>query len=68
MHATSSALPEARLPRSGVVLSAEAPQAVAGRVVQSEDILMGNRVVDIQHNGSVYRLQATRLGKLILTK
>ena len=25
-------------------------------------------VVEIAHNGEVYRLQATRLGKLILTK
>ena len=26
------------------------------------------RLVEIAHNGEVYRLQATRLGKLILTK
>jgi hemin uptake protein HemP len=28
----------------------------------------GGRSVEIRHNGEVYRLQATRLGKLILTK
>ena len=38
------------------------------RVVKSESLLQGNRTVHITHNGSTYRLQATRLGKLILTK
>ena len=37
-------------------------------VVPSERILQGQRSVAIEHNGSVYRLQATRQGKLILTK
>lgn len=36
--------------------------------VASEQLLQGRRVVEISHNGEVYRLQATRLGKLILTK
>lgn len=34
----------------------------------SEALLRGQRLVEISHNGEVYRLQATRLGKLILTK
>jgi hemin uptake protein HemP len=34
----------------------------------SETLLRGRRQVEIAHNGEVYRLQATRLGKLILTK
>ena len=34
----------------------------------SEALLRGRRLVEIVHNGEVYRLQATRLGKLILTK
>lgn len=34
----------------------------------SEALLRGRRLVEICHNGEVYRLQATRLGKLILTK
>ena len=38
------------------------------RAVSSEALLQGARTVDIHHNGSIYRLQATRLGKLILTK
>lgn len=36
--------------------------------VPSEQLLQGARIVEIAHNGEVYRLQATRLGKLILTK
>ena len=36
--------------------------------VNSTDLLRGKKAVDINHNGSTYRLQATRLGKLILTK
>ena len=36
--------------------------------VASEALLRGRRLVEILHNGEVYRLQATRLGKLILTK
>ena len=36
--------------------------------LDSETLLQGRRLVEISHNGEVYRLQATRLGKLILTK
>ena len=36
--------------------------------VDSNDLLQGQKTVAIHHNGSIYRLQATRLGKLILTK
>jgi len=36
--------------------------------VQSRDLLKGQKAVEIQHNGAVYRLQSTKLGKLILTK
>ncbi len=44
------------------------PASLSGSVVPSEQILQGHRSVAIAHNGSVYRLQATRQGKLILTK
>lgn len=40
----------------------------AGCAVDSHELLRGQKAVDIVHNGSTYRLQATRLGKLILTK
>lgn len=36
--------------------------------VDSCALLQGQKAVSIVHNGAVYRLQATKLGKLILTK
>lgn len=36
--------------------------------MHSAELLRGQKTVEIMHNGSTYRLQATRLGKLILTK
>lgn len=49
------------------------PPIAAGRddaaaPLPSEALLQGRRTVEIRHNGAVYRLQATRQGKLILTK
>jgi hemin uptake protein HemP len=37
-------------------------------VVQSSDLLGQQQAILIEHNGQRYRLQATRSGKLILTK
>ena len=37
-------------------------------LVDSATLLQGHKAIGIVHNGLVYRLQATRLGKLILTK
>lgn len=37
-------------------------------VVPSAELLRGQKAVAIDHNGSLYRLQTTRQGKLILTK
>ncbi len=34
----------------------------------SDQLLQGRKAIEISHNGAVYRLQATKLGKLILTK
>ncbi|HBH39085.1 MAG TPA: hemin uptake protein HemP [Curvibacter sp.] len=39
-----------------------------GLSLDSQALLQGGRAVSIRHNGEVYRLQATRQGKLILTK
>lgn len=39
-----------------------------GPFLRSDDLLQGRKTVAIAHNGLIYRLQATRLGKLILTK
>jgi hemin uptake protein HemP len=37
-------------------------------LLESTELLKGSKTVGILHNGSLYRLQATKLGKLILTK
>lgn len=47
---------------------AGAPAQPAACAVDSSALLQGHKTVAISHNGSVYRLQATKLGKLILTK
>ncbi|MFT3815834.1 MAG: hemin uptake protein HemP [Acidovorax sp.] len=36
--------------------------------LDSASLLRGHKTVQILHNGSIYTLQATKLGKLILTK
>lgn len=36
--------------------------------IESTTLLNGGKSVTISHNGTAYRLQATRQGKLILTK
>jgi hemin uptake protein HemP len=36
--------------------------------VNSLTLLQGRKVIEILHNGLLYRLQTTRMGKLILTK
>jgi len=42
--------------------------AVRPVAVHSTDLFKGQKSVVIEHNGCVYRLQTTKLGKLILTK
>jgi hemin uptake protein HemP len=42
--------------------------AVDASPVDSDSLLRGQKTVGIVHNGSLYKLQATKLGKLILTK
>ena len=53
-------------------LPAAAARSTTGRdavaALDSTSLLQGGKAVAIVHNGAVYRLQATRLGKLILTK
>jgi hemin uptake protein HemP len=48
--------------------TASGGQGGPAATVSSTEILRGQKAVEINHNGSTYRLQATRLGKLILTK
>lgn len=49
---------------------AAAAQPVPQRppLVESRELFQGHKAVEIHHNGELYRLQATRTGKLILTK
>jgi hemin uptake protein HemP len=54
-------------PRSEWVAHATAPETEPLRMA-SHDLLQGRREVQIWHQGQCYRLQATRQGKLILTK
>ena len=54
------------LPQQASVVAATLASAPAS--FSSSEILRGQKTVEINHNGSTYRLQATRLGKLILTK
>ena len=50
--------------------AARAPGTGSGRppLLASEALLQGHRCVEILYQGVYYRLQATRQGKLILTK
>ena len=48
--------------------AASAPSPVAPLRVESTALMGGQRVLEIVHQGEVYRLQNTRFGKLILTK
>jgi hemin uptake protein HemP len=45
-----------------------ASHASAPSPVLSTDLFKGQKSVVIEHNGASYRLQTTKLGKLILTK
>ena len=53
-------------PRTPAPRAVEA--AVASAPLPSDDLLQGRKTIEISHNGTLYRLQATKLGKLILTK
>ena len=63
---TKSDTSGANAPGRAAPASAEASRPAAP--VPSAELLRGGKCVEISHNGLIYRLQATRLGKLILTK
>lgn len=63
----SQTLPPCGTPSPEATPAIQASVATAG-CVNSTEILRGQKAVEISHNGFIYRLQATRLGKLILTK
>lgn len=63
MHtATTTPRPQTAAP------TREVPAPGVPHPLDSQDLLRGQNAVAIAHNGSLYRLQATRQGKLILTK
>lgn len=66
-HDCRHALDEARLPSEPAV-GAKAEEANPTTPVPSHTLLKGRTVVHIEHNGALYQLRRTRLGKLILTK
>lgn len=56
--------PAGRLPSVSCVTGTAEPAPS----VHSAALLQGRSVVHIEHNGALYQLRSTRLGKLILTK
>lgn len=70
LHAPSStlSLPSPSAHRPDLPRSTAGAKEAAGSALESAEILRGQKAVEIKHNGLTYRLQATRLGKLILTK
>lgn len=58
----------ASLAGSPLISASAAALPLDNGCLDSDEILRGQKTVEIRHNGSTYRLQATRLGKLILTK
>lgn len=64
----SGTLPPAQSPATESHAQSAHADAARPAPLPSEALLRGRRLVEISHNGEVYRLQSTRLGKLILTK
>jgi len=63
----SPASPSACAPASSQAAAPQDGRSQNG-CMDSQEILRGQKTMEINHNGLTYRLQATRLGKLILTK
>ncbi len=68
LHPTTLTLPSRAARRAEMSMPAAASRNDSGSALESTEILRGQKAVAINHNGLTYRLQATRLGKLILTK
>lgn len=60
--------PRPHLPQTTDASQPQPEPPAASAPLPSQQLLQGRKAVEISHNGAVYRLQATRLGKLILTK
>jgi hemin uptake protein HemP len=77
MQTVSSSRPLLRVPRrlavapsadEAAAVGCESSAADARTSIDSMSLLRGGKCVQIAHNGAMYKLQATKLGKLILTK
>ncbi len=60
--------PQPTHPPSGTGSPRPTGLATRPQAIDSQALLQGGRMVEIAHEGTTYRLQATRQGKLILTK
>ena len=68
LHPTTLSLPSRAARQAEMSVPAAPTHNASGGALESTEILRGQKAVEINHNGLTYRLQATRLGKLILTK
>ncbi|MBS0389560.1 MAG: hemin uptake protein HemP [Proteobacteria bacterium] len=70
MHTQLTTPPASRMFNTFNTVAGQAagPAQTSGLALDSSTLLRGHKAVTIVHNGASYRLQATRLGKLILTK
>jgi hemin uptake protein HemP len=68
LHPTTLSLPSRAARQAEVSMPSPPSRSESGGALESTEILRGQKAVEINHNGLTYRLQATRLGKLILTK
>lgn len=57
-----------RTPVDAAPLPCVSTRTIAPLKLRSDELLRGRKTVEINHQGVVYRLQSTKLGKLILTK
>lgn len=71
----SSALVAAPMPPLAASARLPSPPAGSGyaaaeaeSMVTSSALLQGRKSIQIEHNGALYQLRATKFGKLILTK
>lgn len=55
-------------PQDGALAPWLLPTPSVPRRLSSDSLLGGGREVEIEHQGAIYRLKITSLGKLILTK
>jgi hemin uptake protein HemP len=64
-------IPDSAAPASDLAsrdVPASPPVSVVTERLSSTALLRGRREIEIDHEGAVYRLRLTALGKLILTK